>query len=86
MRLLTANPKHIGGIQEAPIDKKQKKEGTKKLTRPHLKSNPLKKLIKELGSSSIHNLDQDHKLQIKEYFIIWIERSSFSKATLFLSF
>ena len=70
MGLLTANPKHIGGIQEAPIDKKQEKEGTKKLTRPHLESNPIKKLIKELGSSSIHNLDQDHKLQIKEYFII----------------
>ena len=42
MGLLTTNPKHIGGIQEAPIDKKQEKEGTKKLTRPHLESNPLK--------------------------------------------
>ena len=34
----------------------------------------------------MHNLDQDHKLQTKEYFILWIERSSSSKATPFLSF
>ena len=64
---------------------KTKERGIQTTYPPSSIAHPLKKVNKELGPSTIQHLDQDHKLLTKEYFILWIERSSFSKATLFLS-
>ena len=64
----------------------QKEEGIQKITSPHLEPDQSKKLIKGRGPSSIIDLVQDQKLHTKEFFILWIESSSFSKAILFLSF
>ena len=66
--------------------KAKNKRGKQILTHPHLRPTHTKKLNKELGPSTILHLDQDHKLITKENFILWIEKSSFSNATLFLSF
>lgn len=59
-------------MTDAYRQKKKRKERKvqKKLTCPHLEPNQSKKLIKELGSSSIYDLVQDQKLQTKKYFII----------------
>ena len=62
------------------------KRGYKKQQHPHLEPNQSKKLIKDNGLSSINNSVQDHKLQTKEFFDLWIESSSFSKVIMFLSF
>ena len=66
--------------------KTKKIRDTKNLTHPHLEPNQSKKLIKSKGPSSIYNLVQDQKLHKKEFFILWIESSSSSKAILFLFF
>ena len=57
--------------------KQQTKEREiKKQTCPHLEPNQSKKLIKELGPSTIHGLAQDQKLLTKENF-----KRSFSQYT-----
>ena len=38
------------------------------------------KLIREIGLISIETLDQDHGLHTKEFFNLWINNSSLSKA------
>ena len=59
-----ANPKHTRSIQPGGYRHKTKERGVpKNLTHLHLAPNQSKKLIKELGPSSIHNLIQDQKLQ-----------------------
>ena len=62
------------------------KTPTKNNTRPHLELNQSKKLIKVNGASAINILVKDQKLQTKEFFSLWIKSSTFSKASLFLSF
>ena len=64
----------------------QNRRKNKNLTRPHLKPNQSKKLIKNKGQTSIYNFVQDHKLHTEEYFNLWTENSSLSNVILFLSF
>lgn len=44
------------------------------------------KLKGEIGPASIDTLDQDHKLQRKEFCILWTENSTLSNISMFLSF
>lgn len=44
------------------------------------------KSIRELWSTSTNALVDNHKLQKKEFFIIWIDNSASSKASMFFSF
>ena len=61
----------------------QEREGknTKNITCPHLEPNQSMKLISELESTSINALVHDHKLQTKEFFILWTNNSALSKAS-----
>ena len=63
---------------------KNKKKQT--LISPQLEPNQSKKLIKGKSPTSKQDLDQDQRSQTNEFFIIWIEKSSLTKAILFLSF
>ena len=75
--------KHTGGIQEAPKGTKRKRKYN---TSPHLAPSQSKKPSKESGPSFTTDLDHTQRLQTKEFFNLFIDSSSLSKAILFLSF
>ena len=80
-------PRYTRSTQGPQRGARKKEKGNKYnyTHQPHLQHNQFKKSTKKLGLSTIYKFFQDHKLQTKEDFILYIENSSLSKAILFLS-
>ena len=82
----TKQPGNIQGVYNKGTAKKEA-NGPRKPTIPknHLYPIQVKKSIKDLSLSPLYTLEQYHKLQMNERFILWAKNVSLSKATQFLS-
>ena len=81
---MKGDPEYTGSIQASPTKNRKQKGQT--LTSPQQEPNQSKKINKERGPSTMEELAQDKRLQMNEFFNLWIDRTSFSKTILFLSF